>query len=251
MVKVTPPFVLVAMAYSLRRFNPESDMPLELPSSVHPTTLLKSIIDRQIPISHVVSDRVFSSSRQAVDIIKLLSKAAVDLNLTPVVNELGQTEALGREYVDPLENVPEVLPVLRIKASWNLHPYDRTLSLVLQKENDVEAQKGADATTNGTDVEVPFNLNNLRKHLAQVAFARRVLPEDVAARQKLLEESVYDVAVERLRHQSEIFESLGLDNQGLRQVVLQRWMWDWHEKLLPRLEAEIKQIVKEEESYRG
>ncbi|KAF8119543.1 hypothetical protein EV363DRAFT_1197176, partial [Boletus edulis] len=44
--------------------------------------------------------------------------------------------------------------------------------------------------------EIPFNLDNLRKHLAQVTLARRVLPEDVAARQKLLEVSVYDVAVE-------------------------------------------------------
>jgi len=93
-------------------------------------------------------------------------------------------------------------------------------------------------------------LDNLRKHLAQVALARRALPEDVASRQKLLEESVYDVAVERLKHQSSIFEALGLDNQGLMTAVLQRWMWEWHQKLQPRLEAEIKSIIEHEKYLR-
>lgn len=90
--------------------------------------------------------------------------------------------------------------------------------------------------------EVPFNLDNLRRHLAEVCFARRVLPEDVAARQKLLEESVYDVAVERLKRESEIFDELGIGG-SLRQPDLQRWMWDWHNKLKARLEEEIRNIT--------
>jgi len=99
-----------------QRFNPESDPPLELSNMRHPTTLLTSIMDRKISVSRVVSDRVFSSSKEAAGVIKILSKAAVDLNLSRIVTELGQADAIGREYIDPLENVPEVQPVLRIKA---------------------------------------------------------------------------------------------------------------------------------------
>ncbi|EEB88076.1 hypothetical protein MPER_14297, partial [Moniliophthora perniciosa FA553] len=65
------------------------------------------------------------------------------------------------------------------------------------------------------EYEVPFNLSNLRKHLAEVSYARRVLPEDVVARQKLLEESVYDTAVERLQHEADIFDSLGINDGSL------------------------------------
>lgn len=83
--------------------------------------------------------------------------------------------------------------------------------------------------------DVPFNLKNLREHLARVALARRVLPTDINARQKLLEDSVYDAAKARLAHQHQIFAEIGLDNQSLLQPELQRWMWQWHCQLKVRL----------------
>lgn len=94
--------------------------------------------------------------------------------------------------------------------------------------------------------EVPFNLDNLRKHLGDIAFARKVLPDDVSSRQKLLESSVYDVAQERLRHESEKLEQLGLGDKGLKDRGLQAWMYDWHQKLEPRLRAEIRDVVEQE-----
>ena len=96
------------------------------------------------------------------------------------------------------------------------------------------------------EYEMPFNLATLRKHLGQVAMARRVLPDDAAARQKLLEESVYDVAVERLRHQGELFDSLGLSGKGLKSQDLRLWMWNWHTKLQDRIKAEVANLVKAE-----
>lgn len=97
--------------------------------------------------------------------------------------------------------------------------------------------------------EIPFNLDNLRRHLANVTLARRVLPEDVAARQKLLEESVYEVAMERLKHESDLFASIGLDaTNNLMRNDIKRWMWDWHQKLKAKLEVEISSIVKAEEN---
>jgi DNA-directed RNA polymerase len=98
---------------------------------------------------------------------------------------------------------------------------------------------------------VPFNLSNLRKHLAQVALARRVLPEDVASRQKLLEESVFDVAVERWKHEEEVFESMGFGNSGLKHADLQAWMWDWHQKLKKQLQQEIQEVSRHENELRA
>jgi len=43
--------------------------------------------------------------------------AAVDLNLLGVVGELGQAEVLGSQLLDPLDNVPEVMPVTRLKVN--------------------------------------------------------------------------------------------------------------------------------------
>jgi len=88
-------------------------------------------------------------------------------------------------------------------------------------------------------------LDNLHKHLAQVTLTCRVLPEDVVAHQKLLEASVYDVAVERLKHEAKLFDEIGLGhmNVGLRHADLQRWMWDWDQKLRVRLETEIADII--------
>ena len=114
--------------------------------------------------------------------------------------------------------------------------------------------------TNGQDTElseqpgeedIPFNLDNLRRHLAEVTLARRVLPEDVSARQKLLEESVYDVAVARLKYEANLFADLGLQNNALHVPDLKQWMWDWHTKLKARLEKELKNIVAAEKEKRG
>ena len=101
--------------------------------------------------------------------------------------------------------------------------------------------------TGETETEIPFNLDILRKHLAHVSLARRVLSEDLAARQKLLEDSVYDVAVQRMRRQAELFKELGLGDSVLRKQDLQLWMWQWHQHLQTRLKEDIALLLKEEE----
>ena len=78
-------------------------------------TILSNIVDRGYDIQHVVADRVFSSDEEAGEIIKGLSKAAVDLNLSRIVSELGQAEAMS-QYPDILAGVPEATPVLRPKV---------------------------------------------------------------------------------------------------------------------------------------
>jgi DNA-directed RNA polymerase, mitochondrial len=213
-------------------------------STQDPPSLLTRIIDRKLSVSHVVADRVVSSSEEAIEIIKILSKAAVNLNLSYVVAELGQAEAMGTRFSDILDNVPEVNPVMRVKVSNYMYVIYSLADILPKKKAEKTAKSDTESAAQPEEeMQIPFNLDNLRRHLAEVTLARRVLPEDVSARQKLLEESVYDVAVERLKHQADIFAELGLGNNALFSPDLRQWMWEWHTKLNARLETEVKKIT--------
>ena len=96
--------------------------------------------------------------------------------------------------------------------------------------------------------EIPFNIANLRAHLQRVATAQRALPDDLMNRQKLLEMSVYDIAQERLKYENEKLEDAIGHAPKLLSPHLQNWMYEWHEKLQRRLEAEIPEIVEEEKA---
>lgn len=102
-----------------------------------------------------------------------------------------------------------------------------------------------EAAEQGVDsgYEVPFHLDNLRKHLAQVCLARRMLPDDIAARQKLLEESVYDIAAARLKHEADLFASIGMGNSRLKDEKLRGWVWEWHQKLSARIKDELERFL--------
>ncbi|KAL6308760.1 DNA/RNA polymerase [Sparassis latifolia] len=237
-VKVQPTANTYAiMLQAWHRFGPDSADPINVVvKTYNPAALLRSMINRQIPATLVVSDRAITSSEDASSIITLLSKAAVELDLSKVVNELGMAESLGRQTTDPLDDVPQAKPVMRLKDIQVTHSEDGSVVDI------------APGNVQEPEYEVPFNLETLRRHLSQIIFARRVLPEDVAARQKLLEESVYDVAVQRLKHQAEVLDELGLGNKHLHDVDLRTWMWNWHQKLQVRLKAEIANL---EVSERG
>jgi len=73
---------------------------------------------------------------------------------------------------------------------------------------------------------------------------RRILSEDASARQKQLEKSAYDVALERLQLQTERMDAIGVMNPALKNNTLQTWMWTWHQKLRSRIEQEIASAAK-------
>ncbi|KAJ7619446.1 DNA/RNA polymerase [Roridomyces roridus] len=173
--------------------------------------ILTAAVTHEVPLTNLVSDRAFSDDEEALQIIAELSKSAIQLNLPTALEALGEAQARGSEIEAEAAEFPAVNPVEKVSKDGSK--------------------------------EVPFNLKNLREHLARVALARRVLPTDVNARQKLLEDSVYDAAKARLVHQHQIFAEIGLDNQALLQPELQRWMWQWHLQLKERLESEIKNIA--------
>jgi DNA-directed RNA polymerase len=62
------------------------------------------------------------------------------------------------------------------------------------------------------------------------------------ARQKHLEKSAYDVALERLQQQNEKLDSIGVANPALTTSTIQQWMWDWHQKLGVRIQNTINEL---------
>ena len=56
-------------------------------------------------------------------------------------------------------------------------------------------------------------------------------------RQRLLEQSVLNVAAKRMKHQAELFGRLGL---------LWAWMWEWHQKLEQRIAAKLENVIVKE-----
>lgn len=40
------------------------------------------------------------------------------MNMSRVIAELAQVEAMGTGYVDPLNDMPEVTPVKKLAVSW-------------------------------------------------------------------------------------------------------------------------------------
>ncbi|KXN82382.1 DNA-directed RNA polymerase, mitochondrial [Leucoagaricus sp. SymC.cos] len=208
-----------------KHFNSQDpEMPRSRIKLPNPTKLLEKMHKRRISPTLVVAETVFNTHEEATEAIKTFSQAALDLNIPDVIAELGQAEALATSE-DAWKDVPEVMPVMR-EAKFD-------------KEGNLIAE-----------AEVPFNITQLRRHLTEVNQTRRVLPEDVMARQKHLEKSAYDVALERLQQQNATFEEIGLANPALNNSTLQKWMWDWHCKLRVRIEKEIAEITKKEKDYR-
>ncbi|KAH8115023.1 DNA/RNA polymerase [Phellopilus nigrolimitatus] len=232
--KVAPAASTYAIMLKIWLKSNSMELPVTVSSERSPSDLLRCMINRHIPVTTVVADRVLTSG-DAGEIVQHLSRAAAELGLIHVITELGQAESIA---ADPLKDVPDIVPVRRAKLGSI--PFATDLPDLSMEELAAEASE--------LEQEMPFNISNLRKHLAEVAYAQRVLPDDAAARQKLLEASVYDLAVHRLRHEAEKLDELGLNTQSLLQPHLQKWMFEWHGKLQKRLAAEIALIIEEEAS---
>lgn len=95
--------------------------------------------------------------------------------------------------------------------------------------------------------ETPYNLGVLRENLGQIIKGRAELPDDVIQRQKRLEETAYDSALARFKHEAEVFQQHSLGG-NLNQRNLQAWMWDWHVSTEPLLQERIAALVEEEQA---
>jgi hypothetical protein len=72
---------------------------------------LRGIIDNQLSVSTVISDRVIKSSEEADKIVQELTKVAVDHRYSQIIDELSNVENMASTLPDPYSDVPEVRPV--------------------------------------------------------------------------------------------------------------------------------------------
>ncbi|SPO26009.1 related to RPO41 - DNA-directed RNA polymerase, mitochondrial [Ustilago trichophora] len=150
-------------------------------------------------------------------ILKELETAQSILEGRRVLSEAQNNDQAFKE--DPLINVPELLPV-------------KTTSKASRLGKEPENKAG----------EMPFNLASLKENLSIVQEARRTIT-DPYERQKWLEHSALEAARKRLEHSAEKLEELGLQTTGaLQSKPLQRWMWDWYNKLQETLKEDLERL---------
>ena len=98
--------------------------------------------------------------------------------------------------------------------------------------------------------EVPFNLASLRDNLERVTNSRREYLHDPEARQRILEDTAFEAARARMERQAQLMKDLEI-NTGLKGANIQKWMWDWHQKLRARLATAIKALKATEKKGKG
>ncbi|EJD39851.1 DNA/RNA polymerase [Auricularia subglabra TFB-10046 SS5] len=197
-----------------RYSNPTSASYVRSATKRTPEDFVNMMRRRDISAASVLDTHVLAEPEDHAAVVTLLSRAAIQLGDRELVDTLGVAQQ--QEEEDLLADVPEVKPVVKPLK-------------ILAGDEEIPPE------------EVPFNLQNLRSSLELMSRTRRLLPDDNLARQKLLEESVYDVAMHRLEHETRLFESLNMA-PGLSRGPLRRWMWTWHQRLVEQLESEIVKI---------
>ncbi|KAJ9478932.1 DNA-directed RNA polymerase, mitochondrial [Pseudozyma hubeiensis] len=151
------------------------------------------------------------------DILKELETAQSILEGRRVLSEAQSTDTAAQEEL--FADVPELLPV-------------KTTSKASRLGKDPENKAG----------EMPFNLASLKENLSIVQEARRNIT-DPYERQKWLEHSALEAARKRLEHSAEKLEELGLQTTGaLQSKPLQKWMWDWYNKLQVTLKEDLERL---------
>lgn len=169
----------------------------------------------------------------AKSVLASLNTVAVQMGENGILKELATAESIleGRKTLskaqntdqasvdDPLSDVPELLPV-------------KTTPKASRLGKDSESKEG----------EIPFNLASLKDNLSIVQEARRTIT-DPYERQKWLEHGALEAARRRLEHSAEKLEELGLQTAGaLQSKPLQKWMWDWYNKLQVALQKDLDQL---------
>lgn len=198
-------------------FNPESAEDLD----VHGPLGSKSV------------DQSREGEVDAESVLRSLMNVANQMGESGILKELETTQSIleGRRVLSEaqsneqaskdelLNNVPELVPV-------------KTTSKASRLGKDPENKAG----------EMPFNLSSLKENLSIVQEARRTI-SDPYERQKWLEHSALESARKRLEHSAEKLEELGLQTTGaLQSKPLQRWMWEWYNKLQVTLTEDLERL---------
>uniref|UniRef100_V5EUZ9 DNA-directed RNA polymerase n=2 Tax=Kalmanozyma brasiliensis (strain GHG001) TaxID=1365824 RepID=V5EUZ9_KALBG len=204
-------------------FNPESAQDLDVNGPLGSKSIDQSR-EGEVDAQSVLRSLTDVASQMGESgILKELETAQSILDGRRVLSEAQSNNAASLE--DPLADIPELLPV-------------RTTSKVTRLGQDPENKAG----------EMPFNLASLKENLSIVQEARRNIT-DPYERQKWLEHSALEAARKRLEHSAEKLEELGLQTTGaLQSKPLQRWMWEWYNKLQTVLEEDLARLDRDANS---
>ncbi|PVG00666.1 DNA/RNA polymerase [Serendipita vermifera] len=183
--------------------------------------IFRGVDKRSIQLSSIVNHALLEEPSDKIEVIQLLTSNSQHFGSRAVMAEkLAEVGVTETGIVDFLEGVPEVK--------------------TQQKKKFVK--KEVDGVTVKTEVhETPYNLGVLRENLNQIIQGRKTLPDDVLQRQKQLEETAYDNALARFKHEAEVFRELDMGG-NLNRRSLQAWMWDWHVATEPYLQQKIEEI---------
>ena len=195
------------------------------------------MVERDISVSAVIANPSLPSAKTAMDIHRTLSSEAVNQGFHNIVKELGQVEKIVG--MDPLQDIPKLNPVYS-------HPVCSSFTKRAIELKHLQKATVVDGVLVQAKPVVPYNLDSLRRHLSDITEARSVLEANLHARQRHLEASVFDLAVEMLERRSKTMEQKGLPTGRLFHAELQHMMWQWHLALQERVRAEITRIIKEE-----
>ena len=207
------------------------------------TKLMNQIDYRLIPLPSVVNHGSLSSTERMGIVSLLTQNAKGSSSRSAVVAKLASIGVARETVPDILDSVAEIQTQKRRKASFPPHVFCiRFITLPDVQIISVE-EDGVKTTTE--IFEIPYNLGKLRENMGQIIKGRAELPDDVIQRQKLLEETAYDNALARFKHEAEVFKQLSIGG-NLNQRNLQAWMWDWHVSTEPLLQERIAALVKEE-----
>ncbi|KAF8520293.1 hypothetical protein JB92DRAFT_2828183 [Gautieria morchelliformis] len=227
--------------------NAEHDPASNAPISVSvpyrsPVELLRMVIAHDIPLVSLIPAcaSVAEDEHEKDELLRLISRTVAAMGYPRRVHELSQAveEVHVIQAPDHLKDVPPVKPVLPGKVETEIQFGDDGFVREVSPQGDVKEEV----------FEVPYNLRRLRTNLNKLGASHRVLGENLWARQRLLGQSVYDVAVERLKHEHETLEKLQRSST-LGGKALRALMWDWHQKLTKRIEDDISVLVQEEAQH--
>ncbi|KAF8519384.1 DNA/RNA polymerase [Hysterangium stoloniferum] len=181
-----------------------------------PEDAVRMVLNRGIPLPSLIPhcSLVAEDEQEQEELVRLISRTVASMGLPLLVQELTQVR---REAV---EN-----------------------EIVIEDDGSyTEVKPSGDGKQEV--LEIPYNIWRLRDSLKNIGTTHKTLGDDLRARQQLMEQSVYDVAVDRLKHEHQLLEKIKTSNLGTKS--LRALMWDWHQKLVKRLQDDITVLVQEE-----
>ncbi|KAJ1031329.1 hypothetical protein NDA18_002545 [Ustilago nuda] len=198
-------------------FNPESAEDLDVHSPLGSKSIDKSREGEVDAKSVLHSLKTVANQMGESGILKELETAKSILEGRRVLSKAQSNEQAFKDEL--FSNLPELLPV-------------KTTTKTSRLGQDLENKAG----------EMPFNLASLKENLSIVQEARRNFSDPYEC-QKWLEHSAIEAARRRLEHSAEKLEELGLQTTGaLQSKPLQRWMWDWYNKLQATLKEDLERL---------